>query len=259
MPSDIDSDSSIPKSPSPSPIHGYRSSSVDHPEGIHQRVQANIESGLNDFRTVSSSSTPRVTRNLDRNLTFSYSDISLAGINKLRESPSDEPHQRLDSLRTVFSQADNLHNITTYFVPECSAETGENTSADNTQSDSDRPGSALSVETVRQRPPNPPPPPNPPRRRSMAPTSVQKHLSYCEKSVFIWNNNYSLLNPKTVPLNQIDRLSDEIQSVVADLTSAILYFQANDLPEIFTDEMQESARGCLSDFNTFRKTMWDVL
>ena len=257
MPSDIDSDSSIPKSPSPSPIHGYRSSSVDHPEGIHQRVQANIESGLNDFRTVSSSSTPRVTRNLDRNLTFSYSDISLAGINKLRESPSDEPHQRLDSLRTVFSQADNLHNITTYFVPECSAETGENTSADNTQSDSDRPGSALSVETVRQRPPNPPPPPNPPRRRSMAPTSVQKHLSYCEKSVFIWNNNYSLLNPKTVPLNQIDRLSDEIQSVVADLTSAILYFQANDLPEIFTDEMQESARGCLSDFNTFRKTMWD--
>ena len=251
MPSDVDSDNSLPPSTPPSPIYGYRSNSVDFPEGIHQRVQAQVESGLNEFRTVSSSSTPRVTRNLDRNLTLSYSDISLEGINKLRDSTSDESRDRLDSLRTVFSQAENnLHNTVTDSVHECSAEIGEYLSADNTLLDSERPESAASVITVKF---NRPAATN---KKNMAPSAAQKHLATCEKSVFVWNNNYNLLNPKTVPLNQIDNLSDELQSLVADLTAAILYFNANDAPD-FTEEMEQSAKVCLTNFNSFRKAMWD--
>ncbi len=249
MPSDSeDSEHAPPLSTPPSPIHGYRSNSVDFPEGIHQRVQAQVESGLNEFRTVSSSSTPRVTRNLDRNLTLSYSDISLEGINRLRDSTSDESRDRLDSLRTVFSQAENnLHNTVIDSVHECSAEIGEFLSADNTLLESERPESAASVVTVKFARL---------KRQNMAPSTVQKHLSTCEKSVFIWNNNYNLLNPKTVPLNQVDNLSEELQSIVADLTAAILYFNGNDVPD-FTEEMEQSAKACLTNFNSFRKVMWD--
>lgn len=268
------------KSPSPEDFHGFsRSSSIDRSQGIHQEVQTLVNQELDRIRTESSASTPRYTAagGVGPDKSWSYSDLSVAGVNRLQSTPNSEHNRRLDSLVTVYSQGENGINggengsnggnleiskdcqcegehICELSNDEPFANAGD--SAESFQSvDEDRPQSAASTRTVVHVTNKIVPAL---LRRNMAPpTLLRKNMDAIERCLFVWTNNYSYLNPKTVPLSQLEPLSIEIQGNVTELTNSILYFRSNPAPEVYSQETSDGANNCLTQFNTFRKEMWD--
>ena len=282
MPSSGGSTPNTPSPPRPD-FSGFRSSSVERIEGIHQSVQLAVQRELNKFRTDLPASTPRAPRRpiTDIEHSLSYSDISVAGVNRINNTPSDG-HRRLDSLATVFSQEGDqtnngenfieLINIDLFDQVNCSCVNehhcdsalnaaggnGENNSENTIHSTGDsRPESAASTNTV-----VPaaqfvaPPPPLPLNKTRVNKTAMKKNSEAVKRCLFVWDNNYKYLNPKTVPLTQLDTFSSELSTNVTELTNAILYF-SNNPADAFTEEQNRLANDCLSQFNTFRKTMYD--
>ena len=282
MPSSGGSTPNTPSPPRPD-FSGFRSSSVERIEGIHQSVQLAVQRELNKFRTDLPASTPRAPRRpiTDIEHSLSYSDISVVGVNRINNTPSDG-HRRLDSLATVFSQEGDqtnngenfieLINIDLFDQVNCSCVNehhcdsalntaggnGENNSENTIHSTGDsRPESAASTNTV-----VPaaqfvaPPPPLPLNKTRVNKTAMKKNSEAVKRCLFVWDNNYKYLNPKTVPLTQLDTFSSELSTNVTELTNAILYF-SNNPADAFTEEQNRLANDCLSQFNTFRKTMYD--
>ena len=269
MPSDDETYSSPPQD-----FTGFRSSSIARAEGVYDEAENRVSDILANFRDRQPYTDERQNlNNINQDTTWSYSDLSVAGIERL-QSTAGPAVRRTDSLATVFSQQSDI-NVTRKC--SCPLETACNCSAFEL-TDDERPESRASARTVisveksankelldeRQQLTQPPPPPPQPDlqnkqkpKSKMAKAQIKKQLDAIEKVIFNWENNYTFIDPKSVPETQANVINGEIHEIVSELTNAIVYFKNNICDEFKNDDFIR-ASDCLSQLNKFRKCLWDA-